>query len=159
MRGRNAKSALVLALEGKTHLGSAEIDRRAAAEIKIGEVVFPRPEYISENKLALRRWKELKNYALQSGGFFRSVDVDFMARHCELWAEYRRLKKEYDKFPPECMKDCLIAMNKLSFMYKLLREDDTLMGLNPQSRIRMAVVKPEKPKEKTEMEMAGFNND
>jgi len=150
MQGRNAVPVEL----NKGHLTNAQKKERKALEIRVGNpLCFTAPYYLRGNRLALRRFKNLrKDYFSTGHSFITSSDVEFMARYCERWARYRELKREQDKNPIECMKDVLFIENKLLALNESLISMEKELFLTPQSKFRNVPRKPDKPKEKNEFE-------
>lgn len=141
------------------HLTRAEIEGRKAAEIKMGELVLKPPYYLIKNRLAFHKWNELKKIYLSAGvTFITSSDNEFIGRYCERWAMYRRLQRECDNIPKECLKDKLTVMMKLKLLNDDLIEMEQHLFLTPLSKIRAIPRKAEKAKEKSELEKKGFGD-
>lgn len=89
--GRPAYSPDLHVLTGnKAHLTKAEIARRKEAEIKLGDQKLICPAYVRQNKVAYKKWKELKKL-YERFPLTTSADVGIMSRYCMAFAEYEDL--------------------------------------------------------------------
>lgn len=137
MAGRRGKPIELLVMTGKKHLTREEILHREKSEIKIGCGEIDLPEYMASNKVAVKKWNQLKT--LFSGfAFVTNADSDAVARYCILHSD----------FIGECD-----VQNKIKISAAMTTLEDRLF-LNPLSRIKSIPKKEEK--EKTGAEKLGL---
>jgi len=91
MAGRNAKPiSLHMAGGNPSHLTKGEIEHRKNAEIKTGDNKLKCPEFVKNNLIAYKKWKEiLKVY--KDADFVSSGDIGLLARYCMSFSEYENL--------------------------------------------------------------------
>lgn len=90
--GRNAQPIDLLVANGKKHLTKAEIEKRKQSEIKIGNNKLTCPNFVKNDVIAYKKWKEIiKIY--KDIDFVSSGDVGFLARYCMTFSEYENLIK------------------------------------------------------------------
>lgn len=88
--GRNAQPIDLLVANGKKHLTKAEIDFRKKSEIKIGDNKLKCPDFVKNDLIAYKKWKEiLKVY--KDIDFVSSGDIGLLARYCMSFSEYENL--------------------------------------------------------------------
>lgn len=98
MSGRNAKPVILQVMEGNpNNLTKAEIERRKAAEIKLGSDKLTMPAFIKDDPVAKKKWRDLvKEYkeAKELGiDLVTSTDTGLLARYCQTFSEYKALVK------------------------------------------------------------------
>lgn len=94
--GRPAKPIDLLLMEGKKHLTKDEIEERRNAEIKFGDKKIKCPDYVKDDIIALKKWKELKKL-FSDFEFVSAGDSEIVARYCVTYSEYLDLRKSYQK--------------------------------------------------------------
>lgn len=157
--GRNAQPIEIIKGKGRSnHLTKAEIERRKAAEIKLGEKDLEKlnpPDFIKNNVTAYKHWKqhikEYKEAAKEGIEILTSADIGQLALYCRTFSEYELLinfsKDDLD------INDYLkleTAINKKMDM--LIKMQDRLF-LNPLARIKNV---PTKEKKKPDNPMDEF---
>lgn len=157
--GRNAQPIEIIKGKGRSnHLTKAEIERRKAAEIKLGEKDLEKlnpPDFIKNNVTAYKYWKqhikEYKEAAKEGIEILTSADIGQLALYCRTFSEYESLinfsKDDLD------ISDYLkleTAINKKMDM--LIKMQDRLF-LNPLARIKNV---PTKEKKKPDNPMDEF---
>lgn len=157
--GRNAQPIEIIKGKGRSnHLTKAEIERRKAAEIKLGEKDLEKlnpPDFIKNNVTAYKHWKqhikEYKEAAKEGIEILTSADIGQLALYCRTFSEYESLinfsKDDLD------ISDYLkleTAINKKMDM--LIKMQDRLF-LNPLARIKNV---PTKEKKKPDNPMDEF---
>jgi phage terminase small subunit len=90
---RPAKPIAFHIAENKAHLTKAEIETRQQNEIKIGETRLTAPEFILQDKVAIKKWRELKKIYEANLEFdlVSSGDIGHIARYCQTFSEYLNL--------------------------------------------------------------------
>lgn len=148
--GRNAKPiALHIAQGNPNRLTKAEIEARKKSEIKLGEQKFKCPQFIKDDVIAYKKWKELiKEYKIAAENgieLLTSSDIGLLARYCKTFSEYERLlqRKNYEMELNEILA-LETAINKKMDM--LIKMEDRLF-LNPLAKVKN-VPKKEPQKEK-----------
>jgi phage terminase small subunit len=99
--GRNAKPIDILEAQGKKHLTKNEIDTRKKSELKFGDTRLKCPDYIKQDPVALKKWRELsKEYkaaAEKNIEIVKSSDAGIMAMYCKTFSEYQMLLKAHQR--------------------------------------------------------------
>lgn len=164
--GRNAKPIDLLQATGKKHLTKAEIEQRKKDEIRLGTNNLKCPEFIKNNVIAYKKWKEiLKLY--KDFDFVSSGDSGLLARYCMSFSEYeemldtrKRLNEveidwsKYEGILPEEFSDSINSLLKLGPLLQidtainkkmdmLIKMEDRLF-LNPLAKVKNI---PKRPKE------------
>lgn len=96
LMGRSAKPIDLLVMEGKKHLTKEEIEERRNAEIKFGDKKIKCPDYVKNDIIALKKWKELKKL-FSDFEFVSAGDSEIVARYCVTYSEYLDLKNNYQR--------------------------------------------------------------
>lgn len=99
--GRNAQPVALIKSNGRSnHLTKAEIARREASEIKLGEkdlVKLKVPQFVKDDINAFKHWKqhikEYKDAAKHGVEVITTADVGQLALYCKTFSEYERLLK------------------------------------------------------------------
>lgn len=101
MGGRNAQPIDILVAKGKKHFTKAEIEQRKNSQIMLGEKRLKCPEYIKDNPVALKKWRELvKEYkaaAEDNIELIKSSDVGILAMYCKTFSEYQLLLQSHQR--------------------------------------------------------------
>lgn len=88
--GRNAMPIDILKARGKKHLTKSEIQGRKESEIRLGEKNLRCPDYVKNDIVAYKKWKEIiKLY--KDIDFVSSGDVGLLGRYCMTFSEYNDL--------------------------------------------------------------------
>lgn len=94
--GRNARPIELIQANGRKHLTKAEIEERKENEIRTGDGKLKCPDYVKNNVIAYKKWKEiLKIY--KDVDFVSSGDVGLLGRYCQTFSEYQQLLKSYQR--------------------------------------------------------------
>lgn len=164
--GRNAQPIDILQANGKKHLTKAEIEQRKKNEIKFGTDNLKCPNFVKNNVVAYKKWKEiLKIY--KDVDFVSSGDIGLLARYCMSFSEYedmlearRKLNdveidwSKYENIVPEDFAESINRLLKLGPLLQidtainkkmdmLIKMEDRLF-LNPLSKVKNV---PKAPKE------------
>lgn len=119
--GRSAKPVELLMLEGKKHLTKEEIEERRNLEIKFGDNKIKCPNYVKNDEIAYKKWKEI-NKLFKGFDFISAGDSELIAKYCVTFSEYMKLRKMYQKID-EIHYDCE-ALDK-AIEAELKNEDGT----------------------------------
>lgn len=147
--GRNAQPVEVIKSKGKSHhLTQAEIARRKAAEIKIGNKKIIASEAVMADQVALQMFQHLKTL-YKNIEFVGSADDALINRYCLTSSEYQHLLVYRNKGKNGRRKLTLDEFLKLDTRIDkkqdlLIKMEDRLF-LNPVARIKNV---PHKEKKK-----------
>lgn len=96
MGGRNAKPIELHLLEGNPNrLTKKQIKERKDSEVKLGERKITCPDFVKNDVVALKKWKEiLKIYA--KSDLVSSADEGLLGRYCKTYSEYQDLLRRRD---------------------------------------------------------------
>lgn len=171
--GRNAKPISIHMAEGNPNrLTKAEIEHRKNTEIKIGESKLKCPEFVKNDAVAFKKWKEVTKI-YKDVDFVSSGDTGLLARYCMTFSEYEnmlRVRKhlntvevkwdDYEQFLPLDLRDGINRLLKIDPLLQietainkkmdmLIKMEDRLF-LNPLAKVKNVPQKPkeEKPKNK-----------
>lgn len=152
----------------QSRLTKSEIERRKAAEIKIGSREFLVPPNIESNKIAKEKWDHITSlYKNLDHEIVTDADIDLIEQYCIAYSEYCQLVTMRRNVFADCktkrfssvdtakkIKDCGIdsMVNKKS---DLLQKLAVKLLLDPVARVNSIPIEPpENPN--TDAENSGF---
>lgn len=102
--GRSAKPIELLMVEGKKHLTKEEIEERRNSEIRFGDRKLKCPNYVKNNEIAYKKWKEI-NKLFKDFDFVSAGDSELIAKYCITFSGYLKLIEAHQKIS-EIHYDC-----------------------------------------------------
>jgi phage terminase small subunit len=153
MAGRRAQPIDVIVANGKKHLTKEEMEQRKKSEIHLGESRLKCPQYVKNDPVALKKWRELiKDYKLAAEAnieLIKSSDAGILAMYCKTFSEYQELLKahqriskiHYDSDDLEELIDDEDEEGKKRYSYKVRKQLSDLFSISAILAIEAAVNK------------------